>query len=649
MQKNVTDHNLLFNITDNRKGRRGRFDHSPEKKKKESQSPRGSNEQNKKESPRNAQEQNKKESPLKREPRESPKRANIERVEPRVEPNVIEQRKHIDQRNIYRSKVDTRTLDSKYIIRDTDSQIRDMSPKKMDYLEKKYGIKTLVHSKSKNVYPFNNQNDPSISEKATESIEIYKTQLKNGEQFIGSIMPGNKNDISDTSTESVGDVVSGSGTATALETVHEQSPIPVTSTPPDIEITIASPRKGFVESEVAAIEKMLMDNTAVEKNIVVPVAVEENIIVSEKTTIVENIIAPVNTVAVEENIIVPEKTVTVEDVIEKEQECVINDIKNRADNIIKMENQASEPVEKEILPTNEPVVEEAPVAKREPSQDKVARRKPKRDTSVDVEEVAPRRQRREVEDESPREYVPRRHQKKEPAEAEEEPREYVPRRFQKRTSEPEMKKLDNSPVESLVQPEEAPVRIPISRKQEDPQAQLLMSRRNAESMCVRSSQIEPVAPSAGQEFPKLSLDVISISLKVVGDLPKPEEWTYGSPAKLVVIDYTHLAVDKSRFQSISRYGAGQGRELIFCFLEHMYSELSRNVDSVLEEIESGINVDENLLILSNVIKKLAVFLHNYESMRFVYKDDSSMHAKLGNNRDKYHNFYNNFFRKVILK
>jgi len=648
MQKNVTDHNLLFHVTDSRKGRRGRFDHSPEKKKKESQSPR-SLEQNKKESPRNTQEQNKKESPLKREPRESPKRANIERVEPRIEQNIIEQRKPVDQRSIYRSKADSRTLDPRYVVRDTDSQIRDMSPKKMDYLEKKYGIKTLVHSKSKNVYPFNNQHNPSISEKATESIETYKTQLTNGEQFIESIIPGNKNDfVSDASTESLGDIVSGSGTAIVLETVHEQcagsgttivletvhEQCVVSMTPPDIEITTVSPRKEHVdlpiESEVVVLE------TETEK-----VVIDENIDISVKVVAVENIVG-------------------------KEQECVINDIKNRADNIIKMENQASEPMEKEILPTNEQVVEEVSAAKRESSQDKVVRRKsktdtsvdvaivapqrkPKRDTSVDIEEVAPRRQRREVDDESPREYIPRRHQKKEPVEVDEEPREYVPRRFQKRASEPELKKLDNSPVESLVQPEEMPVRIPINRKQEDPQAQLLMSRRNAESMCVRSGQVESIAPSAGQEFPKLSLDVISISLKVVGDLPKPEEWTYSSPAKLLVIDYTHLAVDKSRFQSISRYGAGQGREFIFCFLEHMYSELSRNIDSVLDEIESGINVDENLLILSNVIKKLAVFLHNYESMRFVYKDDSSMHAKLGNNRDRYHNFYNNFFRKVILK
>jgi hypothetical protein len=159
-------------------------------------------------------------------------------------------------------------------------------------------------------------------------------------------------------------------------------------------------------------------------------------------------------------------------------------------------------------------------------------------------------------------------------------------------------------------------------------------------MCIKSNQLETI----NVEFPKLSLDDISVSLKVVGDLP-----TYDMQTKLVVVNSTHLAIDTSMFQAISRYGAGQGRELIFNFLEHMYSELMNNINVLLSDIDAGIQIDENILIIRGIICKLAVFLHKYENMRSVYKSDSSMFAKLGNNRDKFHSLMTNFFRKVILK
>ncbi len=46
--------------------------------------------------------------------------------------------------------------------------------------------------------------------------------------------------------------------------------------------------------------------------------------------------------------------------------------------------------------------------------------------------------------------------------------------------------------------------------------------------------------------------------------------------------------------------------------------------------------------------KLCIFIHKFDNMRYVYINDSSVHAKLGNTRDKFTLFRINFYREMIV-
>lgn len=167
----------------------------------------------------------------------------------------------------------------------------------------------------------------------------------------------------------------------------------------------------------------------------------------------------------------------------------------------------------------------------------------------------------------------------------------------------------------------------------DTQAQLLISRRKLDIEAVDTIPLINV-------FTPLNIDDISVSLKVIGDLAPGR--------KLKIVNNTHLADDTSYVASVTRYNSGQGRNKIFAFLEHLYVELVRNVNTILVNIRANINIDHNVSMLRGIICKLAVFLHKYENMRSVYQLDSSMYARLGNNRDKFHVFLDNFFRDVTI-
>jgi len=171
--------------------------------------------------------------------------------------------------------------------------------------------------------------------------------------------------------------------------------------------------------------------------------------------------------------------------------------------------------------------------------------------------------------------------------------------------------------------------------EENTQMQLLMSKRNFDMNYKQESQ-----PSDALNFAPLSVDNINASLEVLGDIEPG--------MKLKILDGMNLAVETSYITSVSRFNAGQGRNKIISFLEHMYNELVRNVKLILDEIRSNTNVDHNVSVLRGIICKLAVFLNKYENVRSVYKSDSSTYARLGNNRDKYNVFMDNFFRDVTI-
>ncbi len=139
------------------------------------------------------------------------------------------------------------------------------------------------------------------------------------------------------------------------------------------------------------------------------------------------------------------------------------------------------------------------------------------------------------------------------------------------------------------------------------------------------------------EVQTLTIDDINISLKVVGDLK--------TGSKLKILNGTYLAEDNSYINPITRYNT-QCRDKIIIFLGILFSEVTRNVYILLDEIRNKINVDNNIHILQGLVYKVSVFLHNYETMRIVYKSDSGAFSKLGIIRDKFFMFLNTLFRDL---
>jgi hypothetical protein len=139
---------------------------------------------------------------------------------------------------------------------------------------------------------------------------------------------------------------------------------------------------------------------------------------------------------------------------------------------------------------------------------------------------------------------------------------------------------------------------------------------------------------------ELTVDMIGTSFKVVGDLP--------NGAKLKVVNNTHLAEDNSYITSLSRYSGGQGRDKIISFLDHLFHETERNIWEILQNIRDENNVDTNVSVLQGIIGKTYVFLHRYENMRNVYRTDSSAFARLGIIRDKFFTFLNTLFRDLAI-
>ena len=156
----------------------------------------------------------------------------------------------------------------------------------------------------------------------------------------------------------------------------------------------------------------------------------------------------------------------------------------------------------------------------------------------------------------------------------------------------------------------------------------------------KMADVKIVDPKEEIQWPKLNIDHINISFKVVADLKEG--------AKLKIVDNTHLAEDNSYVASLARYSTGQGRDKIMSYLDHLLAETIRNIEAVLGEIRSGINVDNNVSVIEGMVCNMVIFLHRYENMRNVYKSDSSTHAKLGNIRNKFFTFKHTLFREMTI-
>lgn len=140
-------------------------------------------------------------------------------------------------------------------------------------------------------------------------------------------------------------------------------------------------------------------------------------------------------------------------------------------------------------------------------------------------------------------------------------------------------------------------------------------------------------------WPTLSINEITTSFKVVGDLQKG--------AKLRVAEQKYLEVESSYFPTLTR-GKFQSRKTIISFLNHMFSETKRTSYELLENIRKGVDTDTNVTSLSTFIYKMSIFLHRFETMRSAYEADSNTYSQLGNIRDDFFSFYHNFYRDMTI-
>lgn len=142
------------------------------------------------------------------------------------------------------------------------------------------------------------------------------------------------------------------------------------------------------------------------------------------------------------------------------------------------------------------------------------------------------------------------------------------------------------------------------------------------------------------EWPILTVDDISVSFKVVGELPPN--------TKLKIVDGKNLAIDNSYIKAYTRYVHGQNRYMIISFLRHLLNETKRNSYILLNNAKNNVDVDTNINNLVCLIRKLDVFLHKFDKMREVYVYDSNVHAILGTIRDNFFTFQFTFYKDMIM-
>lgn len=156
------------------------------------------------------------------------------------------------------------------------------------------------------------------------------------------------------------------------------------------------------------------------------------------------------------------------------------------------------------------------------------------------------------------------------------------------------------------------------------------------------SKLDPKVSEPKDEYvwPELSVDNVNTTFKVVGDLKE------GSKVKIV--DNKYLAEENSIFVSVSRYTSGQGRDKIMSFLNHLFLETKKNTILLLTDIRNGIDVDNKVSELENMISNMMIFLHRFDTMRNVYRTDTGTHARLGVIRNRFYTFRQSLFRDLAI-
>jgi hypothetical protein len=139
------------------------------------------------------------------------------------------------------------------------------------------------------------------------------------------------------------------------------------------------------------------------------------------------------------------------------------------------------------------------------------------------------------------------------------------------------------------------------------------------------------------DWPELSLDNVNTTFKVIGDL--------NNGSKLKIIDKKYMAEEDAYVPSFRRTTT---RTDILSFLEHLYHETIRNTDMLLFDIRSGINVDNKVPELENMISNMIIFLHKFDTMRNVYIKDTSAYAQFDNIKAHFIKFRQSLFRDLAI-
>ena len=166
------------------------------------------------------------------------------------------------------------------------------------------------------------------------------------------------------------------------------------------------------------------------------------------------------------------------------------------------------------------------------------------------------------------------------------------------------------------------------------------TNKSKENNVVKETNQNNLNDEKEYEWPTLTVDDISVSFKVVGELPPN--------TKLKIVDGKNLAIDNSYIKAYTRYVQGQNRYMIISFLRHLLNETKRNSYILLNNAKNNVDVDTNINNLVCLIRKLDVFLHKFDKMREVYADDSNVHAILGTIRDNFFTFQFTFYKDMIM-
>lgn len=143
-----------------------------------------------------------------------------------------------------------------------------------------------------------------------------------------------------------------------------------------------------------------------------------------------------------------------------------------------------------------------------------------------------------------------------------------------------------------------------------------------------------------QVWPDLTLADINTTFRCFAELRE------GYNTKLVIMENRYLAIDNRYAQYMMRTGGYRNK--ITSFLTHLATEIPLRIKNLMVNIRSRNNVDGSVEELCTTVHNMAVFLHNFEIMKGVYRGDSSVFSKLAAVRDSIEAYRRELFREMVV-